>query len=582
MASQSFGHRLVQSVLLSLCTLVIVVLVIAGGIALALNKKPHVDKGSWLVVDLYGPVHEYAPPSGVLGEAMGSDALVLQDIVDSLDKAALDDRIKGVIWKLSATNTAGLAKLEEMRAATARVRAAGKQVIAWGDTYNLRTLFLASACNQILMPAGGYFEFKGLANESMYVRGTLDKLGVVPHLDKIRDYKAAAEMVMDKQMSEPVRENRTWMLEEYWDEIVPTIARERHVDVDSISTLMAHAEFLPAEAKAAGLIDDVIYWQEVEKKLQEKDDEDLPTVALADYRQVPWRHVGRKPSKQTIAVVHAQGMIGGRENRVDPLLGIMMGDDTIESQFRRARRDDKVKAVVFRIDSGGGESLASDLISHEVELTAQVKPVVVSMVDVAGSGGYMIAYKATKLMADRLSVTGSIGSISGFFNARGLYDKLGITKDFITLGPMAELGTDYRDPTDAEWTRYTDNHLQDFDAWLRQVAQYRKLTYAQAQQLAYGRVFTGRQAALNGLVDTTGTYVDALALAAQLAGMSQGETPKIVHLPERKSLFASLLGKDKSDAPVAATIRSALYDVLHQDAHATLRALATAPQVVRD
>ncbi len=578
MSSRSFGHRLLQSVLLSLITLAIVVLVVAGGAALAFNRKPPIEKGSWLVIDLYGTVHEYAPPSGVLGSVLGDDALVLQDIVDGLHKAARDDRIAGVLWKLSASNSAGLAKLEEMRAATADVRAAGKPVIAWGDNLDLRTLYLASACEKVVMPPAGYCEFKGLATQAQFFRAMLDKLGVVPHISKIREYKAAAEMVMDTRMSDAARANRAWMLEEYWNEIIPTLARERAIEPDSVTALMTHAEFLPTEARAAHLIDDVSYWQELTRSLA-KDDDELPTVSQARYRAVPWKTVGVK-GKDTIAVIHAQGMIGGRENRVDPMFGVMMGHETIVSALHRARKDDKVKAVVFRIDSGGGESLASDLISHEVELTAKVKPVVVSMVDVAASGGYMIAYKATRLMADPMSVTGSIGSISGFFNARGLYDKLGITKDTVALGPMAELGTDYRDPTAAEWARFTDNHERDFDAWLRQVAEYRKLPYPRAQELAYGRVFSGRQAMANGLVDTTGSFSDAVALAAGLARLPADRTPKVVHLPERKSLLQSIFSKEKPDAPVAALVRWAIYDVLRQDVRGSVAALATTPAVV--
>ncbi len=575
MSRPGFFHSLLRSVLLTLCTVIILAGLVAGAFWLHGKRGAKVDKDSWLVLDLYGSLHEYHTPGGPLAMITGGDETTLQDMLDDLGKAALDDRIAGVIFRISSSNDAGWAKLQELRRAVDKVQAAGKPVYAWGDALDLRAMYLASGCNKIMMPTGGYFQFKGMGRKLPYVRGVLDKLGIIPHLHKIKDYKAAAELVMDKQMSEAVRENETALLDDTWEMVLDAIGTERALSRDKLLELMNYAEFTPTEAEDAGLIDECIYMQELEERLAGGDEKRLKTVSQEDYAQVSWKDVGLHTGK-TIAVVHAQGNIGGRENRVDPVLGVMMGHETIVRELQRCRYDDKVKAVVFRIDSGGGESLASDLMAHEVGKLAAVKPVVVSMVDVAGSGGYYIAYKATQLVADPLTVTGSIGSINGFFDMKGFYDKIGLTKDGLSKGPMAELGTDYREPTPEEWQRFTEAHWISYNEWLQDVARHRGWTFEYAKTLAYGRVFTGNQAMKIGMVDTVGNLDDAIALAARLAGLDTAEAPKVVHLPRKQELLDSVLGGDESpDDPVALAVNAALYRQFQVRMRETLRYLAT-------
>lgn len=559
MNRESFLARLAQSLLLTTCTLIVLLAVTAGVAWLVTHKDDGFEDGSWLVLDLYGDVHEYDPPGGPLGAVLGGDALTLQDLLDNLGKAAIDDRIAGVIFRISSSNDTGFAKLQELRRAVDKVQAAGKPVHAWADALDLQSLWLAAGCDRVLMPAGGYLTFKGVNTQRMYLRAMLDKLGVVPHLHKIQDYKAAAEMIMDTHASEAAKENMQWLLDDVWATMMADLSRERGLDEARLLEHMGYAVFTPTEAKAAGLIDDCVYLQELEAGLKRDKDKRLRTVDHERYAKTSWKDAGLKTGK-TVAVVHAQGNIGGRENRVDPLMGIMMGHESIVRELQRCRFDKDVKAVVFRIDSGGGESLASDLMAHEVDLLSAVKPVVVSMVDVAASGGYYIAYKGTKLMANPLTITGSIGSINGFFNLKGLYDRIGVNKDGIAKGPMAELGTDMRDPTEAEWARHTEAHWLSFNEWLADVAQERGLEFATAETLAHGRTWTGTQAVANGLIDAVGNLDDAVALAARLAELDPDKAPKVVHLPREKGLLASLLGRE-ADAgdPVAAAVRSALY-----------------------
>ncbi len=548
----------------TILSLIIVLAVMAGAFMLATNKGADVEEGSWLVIDLYGEVSEYDPPGGVLAQITGGGGLTLTSMLDAMDKAALDDRIEGVILHLSSSHGAGWAKLQELRNAVARVRAAGKPVHAWGDAMDLSTLYLASACETVGMPAGGYCELKGMHASSMHVRDMLGKLGIEPHLHRIKDYKSAAEMIMESGMTDAAREMRTWMIDEYWDMIVPVTAEDRGMTTDRLVELMEYAEFEPEEAAEAGLIDEVIYWQELEARLKGEDDDLLKTVTLDVYDGVSWEDVGLD-ADATVAVVHAQGNIGGRENRVDPFFGMMMGHESIIRELRRCRLDDDVAAVVFRVDSGGGESLASDLISHEVALLAEVKPVVVSMVDVAASGGYMISFRATKMMADPLTVTGSIGSINGFFDVSGLRERIGVNMDHVAKGPMAMLGTDDRAPTAEEWERHADAHWRSFNSWLEDVAEERGMEFAYAETLAHGRVWTGRQAVDNGLIDRTGDLRDAVAWAAELAEIDPDDTVGTVHLPESKDLLATLMSDDAPDADVVAALRSAVWSGLRND-----------------
>jgi len=311
MNQESFFKRLVHSVLLTVCTLVVVLALIGGGVWLAVNKDDRIESGSWLVLDLYGDVHEYDPPGGPLGAVMNGDALTLQDLLDNLGKVAIDDRIAGVILHISSSNNTGFAKLQELRRAVDKVQAAGKPVHAWADALDMRSLWLAAGCDRVQMPTGGYLTFKGASTQRMYLRGMLDKLGVVPHLHKIKDYKAAAEMIMDTHASDAARENMQWLMDDVWATIMADLARERGLDEARLLKHMEYAIFTPTEAVAAGLIDECIYLQDLEERLKKDKDERLRTVSHEQYAQTSWKDVGLKTGK-TVSVVHAQGNIGGR------------------------------------------------------------------------------------------------------------------------------------------------------------------------------------------------------------------------------------------------------------------------------
>jgi protease-4 len=410
----------------------------------------------------------------------------------------------------------------------------------------------------------------------MHLRAMLDKLGIEPHISKIREYKGAAELVMETEMTDPVRAQAQRVLERNWDEVTGTLERERGLTRERLLAAMDHAALLPQQAREFGLIDGLLYWQDLQARLlTDRDLHVLPTVTPADYRDVAWKDLGRK-GKATVAVIHAQGTIAGRESGVNPLLGITMGHETVVADLQRARFDDEVKAIVLRVDSPGGEGLASDLIGHEVALCAAAKPTVVSMGDVAASGGYQIAFRATRLLADPLSVVGSIGSISGYFDLSGLYDRIGMDKDGVEVGPLAGLGRDDRAPTDHEWEAFTAAHEAGFADWLHEVAEERGLTFAEAEQLAYGRVFTGREAVANGLIDGLGNLQAAIREAAGLAGVAPETALSVVHLPAQPGLLESLFGDDPAPgSPVTAAARYLLHKQLRTELMETRQLLQT-------
>lgn len=569
----------VLGVVLALGLIVGVILVKLDG-----GGQGKIRNHSWLLVDLYGALPEYdAPGDAVSAALLGGGGATLQRVLTDLEKARVDKRVDGVVLKLSSNCGAGDAKLQEIREQVLLLRAAGKRVYGWADSLDRPVYALAAACDSLFMPPTGYVDFTGYAAVSQHVRAALDKLGVRENLHKIEGYKAAAEMFQRTDASPEARENRRWLLREKAELFAASLAADRQIEPVTIEAWMERALFLPQEAVDAGMIDGLCYWDGLEARLRQPGDERLRILTQDRYAQVKPQKLGLK-GKQTIAVIHVHGMIGGRESRVDPLLGPMIGHETVCRELRRARADRKVAAIVFRVDSPGGESLASDLIGHEVELTAQVKPVVVSMVDMAGSGGYDISYRATKIVADATTRTGSIGSINGKLNVKGLLDRLGVTESADTLGANALLASATRDYTPQEWRLFTANHWAGFNLWLADVAAHRGLSLDDARKLAMGRVWSGRQAKANGLVDELGGLNRAVAVARELAKIPADRKVTVAHFPEKKELLATLLGGDDEDggaldgktafAPTAGQIA---YSLLHGELRETWRFLAEAP-----
>ncbi len=554
-------NEFVRSFAASLLALIVLIGAIVGVVNMKMNEKSKIEKHSYLIIDIYGPIAEYDDPGGVMGELMGEDGETLQRILSNLEKVEVDDRIDGVVFKLSSTNSLGMASSEEIRGAIRRVQAVGKPVIGFADTMDRSTYYLASACDEIYAVPTAYISYHGVAGVRRYLAGTLEKLGIEADLHKIKDYKAAAEMMQRTDMSEFARENAQWILDDLWEQGMLAITEDRGLSEAEVLAIMEYAVLTASEALERGLFDGLLYWDELANRLRGEDEDELRMVSQARYAQEKASDLGLK-GKETIAVIHAHGLIGGRHSSVHPLLGTMIGHETVVAELERARKDEDVAAIVFRVDSGGGDALTSDIIGHAVERAAQDKPVIVSMVNVAASGGYHISYRGTKILADATTITGSIGSISGKFNMSGLYEKLGFDHDYITKGPMALYDVDFRAYTPEEKARHEADHWLGFNHWLRDVSEHRGMSFEEVESLAHGRVWTGTQGAANGLVDEVGGYHRAIEVAKELAEIKADDSVTVMHYPEKGDLLEMVMS-GVGEASLA--VRYALYKQLRSE-----------------
>ena len=555
----------------SLAAILITVLIVVGIAAAVGDKKEKIQDDSYLVIELYGDLPEYDPPGGVMSKIMGDDPETLHRVLGNLSKARVDDRIDGVILKVSLTSSIGRGSIQEIRGAIKRLQDSGKKVYGYADSFQARHYHLLAACDKIIAPETAYINFTGFMSSTVHVKLALEKLGISANVHKIKEYKSAAEMVTRTNMSEAARENREWLLAEAWDFFTQDLAEDHGFSEEKIGKLMEHAIFTAEKAKKEGLLDDVMYWDEVEAMLKDERDDELRIVSQSRYAEVEPSRVGLT-GKKTIAVVHAQGTIVGRKSGINPLLGLTMGHETIVKELRRARKDDDVVAVIVRVNSRGGDVLGSDLIGHEVEVTATEKPVVVSMVNVAASGGYHIAYRASTILANPMTVTGSIGSITGKFNVAAMWEKLGVTHDHLARGPNALMYSPWRDFTPEERQRFEEDHWEGFNHWLRDVAEHRGKSFKDAEKLAHGRVFSGRQAVDNGLIDEVGDLERAVEVAKELAEVPVDETVTLAHFPKKKGLVESLLSGEFS-----AAARWAVYRAVREDASETWELLRSNP-----
>ena len=562
----------------SLLSLVVLLAIVLGVLAVKLDSTTDIEDGSWLHLDLYGDITEFDPPGGLLGEVTGGGALTLQKVLENLDKAIVDDRIEGVILQMSSSHNAGMAKLEEIRNAVKRVQAAGKKVYGFADSMDARTYYLAAVCDQLYMPPSGYMNFIGFSRTSQHVKGVLDKLGIKPEVHAIRHYKAAAQIITRTDLTAEAKKNMMWMFDERWDFFCTALQEDRGFSEERITSAMEKAFFEPIEAVEAGLVDKLMYWDELEDMLKAEDDDRLEVVSHGRYADESPEDLGLK-GKQKIAVIHAQGNIGGRQNGTNPLLGLMMGHETIVGELRRALEDEDVAAIVLRIDSGGGESLASDLMGHMVQYVARTKPVIISMVDVAASGGYVMAYRGTKIMADPTTITGSIGSITAKFDMSEFNAKVGLSTDHVSRGPNATIMASDRSFTPEEAQKFGDNHWRGFRRWMDDVALVRGIATTEIDSLCMGRVWTGRQGVANGLVDVLGDQEAAVQLAKTEAGLEADEKVTLWHLPEKQGLLSSLIG---GDDVAAQAVNRAVYRQLRRQTATVQKYLGGQEMMVMD
>jgi protease-4 len=528
--------RTVLAVWVALFLLILLVVMI--GFAMGAGDA-EIQNESWLVLDLEGEIVDY--PLGGFESHFFGEMPSHTRLMENLEKAAADDRIEGVILRIGPS-TLGPAKCEELRGAVEKVQETGKRVHAYCDMLFNRQYYLASVCDSVFMLPSGYFEMTGWASVRPFYKGTLDKLGIEPNVHRIEDYKSAAELVTRSEMSPESREMATWLMDDLYEDFVSTVTADRRMSRADFEGVMEKALLTPEEAVDAGLVDRTLYWDELEDGLKRPDEDKLRTVYGGTYGKVERSEVGIQGKK--IAIVHAQGMIHGGRSGVDPMFGMMMGAQSVIADLRAAMDDDEIEGVIFRVDSPGGMGYASDKIGRWVKMVETKKPVVVSMADVAASGGYMVSHRMRPIVVSGNTITGSIGSITGKFNMRGLYDKLGISYDFVTRGPFALIHGEYDNWTPEEAEMVAENHWKGYNDWVEDIAEHRGLTFDQVDSVARGRVWTGRQALERNLVDKLGGLDKAIAELKRKAEIPADADVTIVHYPEKKSLIEAIMEGD--------------------------------------
>ncbi|MCA9260766.1 MAG: signal peptide peptidase SppA [Planctomycetales bacterium] len=541
--------------------------------------------------------------SGSLPESPGQMSLFgdlgidLRKNVARLDKAAEDDSVQGVILQIDVELPRG--KLNELRAAVQRVRNAGKKVYASLESAQGNQYLLAAACDEITMPESGIVIVPGVRAEFAFYKNLFAKLGVEADMIHCGDYKGAAEPYTRDSLSEPVRENMTALIDDLFDQMVAGIAADRNLPVDQTREAVDRGLLTANEAKAAGLIDDVAYPDELRKRLQDeyraeelvyvqnyakqKIDVDFsgPMGMMKMFQTVFGGSASSRSDKSPkIALIYAVGPIVSGKSQSDLFGDTVMGSTTLVEAVKTAGADDSVKAVVLRVNSPGGSALASDLIWRALE--SLDKPLVVSMGDVAASGGYYISMGADRIFAEPGTVTGSIGVVGGKIAVQGLFDKLGVTTESITRGKNAGIFSTTEKFSDSE-REAVERMMNDIYLQFRtKAAAGRGMSVDELTEHAGGRVFTGRVAKRLGLIDEIGTLKDALIAAKRQAGFKSDEKVQLMLLPKPQNPLEELLGADANAEREARSALVAAVTGFAPDAAAPLRQALQVQQAFKE
>jgi protease-4 len=512
---------------------------------------------SVVVFDLSMNITDKAPESSELLQRALSGAqeqsMTLRSVLDTLEKARVDPRIVGIY--LDATNTTplssiGFASLTEMRQALEKFRKSGKKIIAYSVGLGEKEYYLSSVADRIILNPIGLMEVKGLSIQPIFLAGALEKFGIGVQTVRVGKFKGAIEPLIQKELSPENRRQIQQLLNDIWGNWRTTVSSSRKITPQQLQAIADSQGLLTAsEAKARGLVDQVAYLDQVVtelKKLTASHEKEgtFRQINLSNYAQLSGKSPGAgRNSKNQIAVVYAEGEIvdGKGENG-------QIGGDRFAKIFNRLRQDNDVKAIVLRINTPGGSATASEVMQREVQLTHKVKPVVVSMGDVAASGGYWIASDSTRIFAKPTTVTGSIGVFGVLFNGQKLANDNGITWDMVKTARYADSQTLTRPKSPQELAIYQRGVDRIYNLFLDKVAQGRKIPPAKVAEIAQGRVWSGKEAQKIGLVDEMGGMNAAIEYAVKEAKLGNNwqlqEYPKVTSLEER---FFGLAGQEISN-----------------------------------
>ena len=505
------------------------------------DKDTIVKDNSVLKLSLSYPIIERANKNpfeeGFNFSDFKSDRLGLDEILERIKIAKEDDKIKGIYLDMGITPSS-FATLEEIRNALIDFKSSKKFILSYGEVYTQSAYYLASTADSIFLNPEGLMEFSGLSSQSMFFKGTLEKLGIEAQVIKVGTFKSAVEPFILDKMSDANRLQVSSFLGSIYDHFLQGISTSRKIPVDSLRAIANELRIQNAEdAVSLKLMDGLRYKDEIisdlKKRLDVKEDKDINVVSIEKYSNKEVKE--KSTSKDRIAMIYATGEIVSGEGSDSQI-----GSEKISQAIRKAREDKKVKAVVLRVNSPGGSALASDVIWREVKLTQEVKPIMVSMGDVAASGGYYIACAADSIFAQPNTITGSIGvfgiipNLQNFFN-----NKLGITFDGVKTAEYADLGNLTRPLTTDERNIIQQQVNKIYFTFTDKVAKGRKKERNYIDSIGQGRVWTGAQAVKLGLVDRLGSIDDAIKAAAKKANITDY---KLVKYPALSNPFDSFIG----------------------------------------
>src|SRR5215213_8803949 len=541
-----------------------VVLVCLIGVVLiwaALRRsEPTIRDNSVLTLRVAGSLPDYSPDDP-FKKFFGGPDQSLTGLIMQFKKAKVDKRIKAIL-----------------RDAITDFRSSGKPVYAYIEFGLNKEYYIATACDKIIVPPPGELFINGLAADVMFFRGSLDKLGIYPDIYQIGKYKSAGDMFTQKQMTDAHREYVNSMLDDLFAHYVNAIAQARHKTPEEVRTLIDNAPYSAIKAKEAGLVDETLYRDDVEKQFKKmlgyKDTDTFVAVRGADYRDVSPESLGLNKGER-VAVIYASGTIGSGSSENSPSGDQSIGSDTVSKALTDAAADKSIKAIVLRVDSPGGSGLASDIIWHAVEAANQKKPVVVSMGDVAASGGYYISASASKIIAQPSTITGSIGVVAGKPVLRGFYDWLGISNEYVLRGKTAGMFRETEKFSDEERVKFEDwiktTYYQDF---IPKVAKGRNKDAQFVDSVGQGRVWTGAQAKDRSLVDEFGGLDKAIEVAKQLAKIPADKGVERVILPYPTTFLQELLSGGGENSNTQVEQQRAVFAALPEDARRALRYMA--------
>lgn len=512
--------------------LILLVLIVGGLLLRGQLRGPRIAPGSYLLLDV-GGVYAEAPTQDIVGRLLRGRERTLIDLLTMIREAQVDKRIKGLIVRIGRLDS-GWAKVQDIRDALLEFKKSVKPLLALIEheaTGGNKEYYLAATADRVYLSPSSTAPLSGLAAQFLFLGGVWEKLDIQMDVEKIREYKTFGDMLANKEMTAAHREMADSILDSIDAQLVAGLAQGRGIEPAAVRALIDQCPVSPAELEAAHLSNGTKHVQD----LQEELGADTPLVPMKDYAQVSASSLGLGVGPK-IGVVFAVGTIVTGESG-SGVEGQRLGAQTVSEALADVAADDEVRAIIFRIDSPGGSALASDIVWRATQAARKKKPVIVSMSDVAGSGGYYIAAGATKIVAQPATMTGSIGVVFARPNIHGLLARLGVNTETITRGKFADLD-DLTTPLRADARqKLIDEMTHIYDVFVDRVATGRSLTAERVNEVGRGRVWTGAQAKENGLVDELGGFASAVQAAKQAAGIDATREVELVFYPQREALL---------------------------------------------